>query len=158
MRLPFLLNYMLNVFSMRKTDKSAFSYPSQRKKIECFTFYSFLLLFKFCHLMGLTIMFQEYIYDKQPQWLLNITASFWCLTKLNQYLLPHILLYCDNYTLITPIPISRLDFRSLNGNNHFLSHLCRNVELVPKQSESKAMKSAVCFSDLKNPSSTSMEM
>lgn len=144
--LPFHLNYVLNAFSMEKTDNSAFSYPSQRKKIACFTFYGFLLLFKFCHLMGLMFMVQEYIYHKQLQWLSNIAASFWRLTNLNHYLLPHILLYCEHYTLITPIPISGPDLESLNGNKHFLFHLCKKAVPVPKQSEIRAMKSVECVS------------
>ena len=39
-----------------KNDNSAFSYPSQRKKIAGFTFYGFYLLFKFFHLMELMFM------------------------------------------------------------------------------------------------------
>lgn len=108
--------------------------------------------------MGLMFMVQEYIYHKQLQRLSNIAASVWRLTNLDHYLLPHILVYYEHYTLIIPIPISRPDFKSLNGNNHFLFHLCQKAGPVLRQSESRAMKSAVCFSDLKSPSSAAMEM
>lgn len=87
---------------MGKNDNSAFSYPSQRKKTAGFTFYGFYLLLKFCHLMELMFTVQEYIYHKQLQQLSNIASSFWHLTNLNYYLLPHILFYCEHYTLITP--------------------------------------------------------
>lgn len=122
------------------------NFRSLTKKVACFTFYGFLLLFKSCHLMGLMFMVQEYIYHKQLQWLSNITASFWHLTNLNHYLLPHILLCCEHYTLITPIPISRSNLESLNGNNHFQFHLYKKAVPVPKQSEIRAMKSVECVS------------
>lgn len=110
--LPFHLNYLLNVFSMGKQTTQHFHILHKERKLHVLLFYGFLLLFKFCRLMGLMFMVQKYIYHKQLQRLSNIAASFWRLTNLNHYLLPHILLYCEHYTLITPIPISRPDLEA----------------------------------------------